>query len=102
MRFSIVFASVGLAALILSGCSSVSNQDNWHGAGQKNLCLVDNPSVRPQVFLILRRALMDKGLKVRRVQADDTKTILSDCPQTLDAFHLALRQTRINRNRPPQ
>lgn len=83
MRLSIAFACLGLAAMILSGCSSVSDQESWHGAGQKNLCLVDNPSVRPQVFLTLRRALMDKGLKVRRVQADDTKTILSDCPQTL-------------------
>lgn len=81
MRLSLL--ALLTATLIVSGCSTVHESENWHGAGQRNLCLVDNPSVRPQVFLTLRRALMDKGLQVTRVRADDTKTILSSCPQTL-------------------
>ena len=54
---------MGATVLTLSGCAGTPASDDWHGAGQKNLCLVDNPSVRPQAFLTLRRALMDKGLK---------------------------------------
>lgn len=84
MRFSLFLAAgLGSCLLALSGCSSVEPNSDWHGAGQRNLCLVDNPSVRPEVFLNLRRALIDKGLKVTRVEADDTKTILTSCPQTL-------------------
>lgn len=84
MRLSL-FLVVGLGSCLaaLAGCTAVEPNNEWHGAGQKNLCLVDNPSVRPQAFLSLRRALMDKGLKVIRVEADDTKTILTSCPQTL-------------------
>lgn len=83
MRLSLLFAAcMGVAVLTLSGCAGIPASDDWHGAGQKSLCLVDNPSVRPQAFLTLRRALMDKGLKVIRVKSDDTKTLLS-CPQTL-------------------
>ena len=73
MRLSL-FLVVGLGSCLaaLAGCTAVEPNNEWHGAGQKNLCLVDNPSVRPQAFLSLRRALMDKGLKVTRVEADDT------------------------------
>ena len=76
MRLSLLFAAcMGVAVLTLSGCAGTPASDDWHGAGQKSLCLVDNPSVRPQAFLTLRRALMDKGLKVIRVKSDDTKTL---------------------------
>ena len=84
MRLSSFLLVSALALpVVLAGCSTVTPNNDWHAAGQKNLCLVDNPSVRPQAFLSLRRALMDKGLKVTRVEADDTKTILTSCPQTL-------------------
>lgn len=70
MRLSLLFAAcMGVAVLTLSGCAGTPVSDDWHGAGQKSLCLVDNPSVRPQAFLTLRRALMDKGLKVIRVKS---------------------------------
>lgn len=84
MRSSLfLFTVVSVAAFTLAGCAPVEKHSDWHGVGQKNLCLVDNPSARPQVFLTLRRALMDKGLKVTRVEADDTETIQNSCSQTL-------------------
>lgn len=84
MRLSSFLLISALALPVaLTGCQTAAPNNDWHAAGQKNLCLVDNPSVRPQVFLTLRRALMDKGLKVMRVEADDTKTIINSCPMTL-------------------
>lgn len=82
LKSCLIFA-LSFAALALSGCAGTAQNNNWHNAGQKSICLVDNPSVRPEVFLTLRRALMDKGINVTRVNAEDTKTILTSCPQTL-------------------
>ena len=84
MRLSLFLTTAfGFSLIALSGCTSVTPNNDWHRAGQKTLCLVDNPAVRPEAFLNLRRALMDKGLKVIRVQADDTQTLQTSCPQTL-------------------
>ncbi len=70
-----------IAAVSLSGCANAPHRPNWR-TEPATVCLVDNPQVRPQVFLTLRRALMDKGLTVRRVQAGDVQA-LAQCKQTL-------------------
>ena len=83
MNSKSLFLAVLLGSVVvgLTGCADTAQRMRIRSE-PSTVCLVDNPSVRPQVFLTLRRALMDKGLNVVRVQANDQRT-LSSCRQTL-------------------
>ncbi len=84
MTKRLFFIATAAMTTLLAGCSTnhtpnapLSERD---GAWGKNLCLVDNETARPQVFIILRRALMDKGFHVTRIEGDDSPA-LSQCQQ---------------------
>ena len=71
-----------MAATVMSGCASDENVSYLLTAPSTEICLVDNPEVRAQVFLEIRRALIDKGLTVHRIEAGDLAAI-RNCQQTV-------------------
>ena len=92
-----------LMATGLSGCSMMANESDYvFKAKPLDLCVVDNPDVRAQVFLEIRRALIDKGFSVRRIEYDD-QAALKTCQQTIryeakfgsSWDHSALRHARL-------
>lgn len=67
----------------LAGCAMFEDQQEFVlGTQPLELCLVDNPDVRAEVFLEIRRALLDKGFTVKRVEYGDLETIKT-CHQTI-------------------
>ncbi len=70
-----------LGALSLVGCASDGDNYVFH-AKTTEVCIVDNPDVRAQVFLEIRRALMDKGYDVRRLEYGDLAGVKT-CHQTI-------------------
>ncbi|MBO7173269.1 MAG: hypothetical protein J6V64_02920 [Burkholderiaceae bacterium] len=100
------WVSVALAASLataLTGCSLFEKESDYvFEAKPLNLCLVDNPDVRAEVFLEIRRALMDKGFSVNRIEYDDEQS-LRTCQQTVryeasfgsSWAHSALRYARL-------
>ena len=66
-----------LGALSLVGCASDGDNYVFH-AKTTEVCIVDNPDVRAQVFLEIRRALMDKGYDVRRLEYGDLADVEGD------------------------
>lgn len=108
--FAALFTSV--LTLMLVGCSSPAPQPyrplSWNRPLQ--VCLLDNPDVRPQVYLTIRRALLDKHFEVHRVNVDEHKRIdqcrrvLSYeaiygsglCESTLRYIQLTLREQAIH------
>lgn len=83
MKKEILLASLVLTALLV-GCTTVSQPGFSYRKSSigSTICLVDNTSVKPQMFLSIRRALIDKGFYVRRVEASDDKEVV-DCKQIL-------------------
>lgn len=91
-------------AVSLSGCSLMEKESDYvFKAKPLDLCLVDNPDVRADVFLEIRRALLDKGFTVRRIEYDDEES-LKQCQQTIryeasfgsSWTHSALRYARLD------
>lgn len=73
-----------VAASMLAGCagsnsSPVSYRNVIKGS---TMCLVDNAELPPQMFLAVRRALLDKGYYVQRVDPSDKET-QANCRQII-------------------
>lgn len=74
---SLLTLSLGLTGCVTQQATSVSYRGN---AMRTTICLVDNPDVKPQMFLSVRRALMDKGFYVQRIEAEH-RDATRDCKQ---------------------
>lgn len=73
-----------VAATMLAGCVSSNNLPVSYRNVTKGstMCLVDNTELPPQVFLAVRRALLDKGFYVQRVDSEDLET-QANCRQII-------------------
>ena len=77
-----VVAALSMTAS-LSGCSMFKSESEYvFKAKPLDVCVIDNPDVRAPVFLEIRRALIDKGFTVRRIEYDDQEA-LKTCQQTI-------------------
>ena len=69
-----VKAAVWIASVLsITACTSTTTERDYPAmdlARPLQVCLVDNPNVRPQVFLTIRRALLDKNMTVKRIKPD--------------------------------
>ena len=70
-----------LTSTFVAGCADTPSTFSFGTRAGQTICLEDNPEVRPEFFLAVRRALIDKGFNVVRIMHNQKG--LNTCPQTL-------------------
>lgn len=68
-----------LPVVLLAGCAIHQNVRPLDALGETQVCIINNPSVRPSVMTAYQRALSDKGYTVRQLPES---AAITDCRVT--------------------
>jgi len=76
-------ACIGIAFLLLQGCSIHENVVSVQGETIDEICVIDNPSVKESFRKAITEKIQDNNIKAR-VISEDSKEEVSSCQYTME------------------